>query len=130
MTWFGVAGTTAAVVVGAVLAWAGLLKLLAGAGWVKQAGDMGIDYRIAAVVPYVELTLGVSMAVQLVAPWSAVAAGCLLIVFTVLIGLRLADGSRPPCACFGIRSTRPLGHLDLVRNVVLIGLAVLAVASN
>jgi hypothetical protein len=46
--------------------------------------------------------------------------------FTVLIGVRLAQGRRPPCACFGRMSTRPIGPGTLVRNIVLLALAVVA----
>ena len=46
----------------------------------------------------------------------------LLTVFTVLVAVRLAQGRRPPCACFGRLSTRSVGAGTIVRNVVLIGL--------
>ena len=39
---------------------------------------------------------------------------------------RLAEGRRPPCACFGALSRRPVGPGSVVRNVVLIALALLA----
>ena len=58
---------------------------------------------------------------MVVLPWSAVAAVALLVAFTVVVVRRLLDGSRPPCACFGSRSNRPLSGRDVVRNVVLLG---------
>ena len=56
----------------------------------------------------------------------AVAAAALLGAFTVLLVVRLAQGRRPPCACFGAWSTRPVGFGSVARNVVLIALALLA----
>ena len=46
--------------------------------------------------------------------------------FTALIVRRLAEGKRPPCACFGAWSAKPLGAGHVVRNGALIVLAVLA----
>lgn len=120
------AATVARVVLGAVLTWAGFLKLRDPRGWLRQAADMGVGRPLAMVVPWVEVVTGVSVAVGLLMPWSAAAAGVLLLAFTVVIGLRIADGSRPPCACFGARSQRPLGSLDVLRNVALLGLVVIA----
>ena len=37
--------------------------------------------------------------------------------YTVVIVRRIRDGSRPPCACFGSRSKRPLGAYHVVRNL-------------
>ena len=47
--------------------------------------------------------------------WCAVA---VLAAFTALLGLRLAQGRRPPCACFGSLSTKPIGAGHLVRNAL------------
>jgi hypothetical protein len=49
-----------------------------------------------------------------------------LVGFTVLILRRLAEGRRPPCACFGAWSTKPLGRGHVVRNLGFIALAVVA----
>jgi hypothetical protein len=51
----------------------------------------------------------------------------LLVVFSVLLVRRLAEGRRPPCACFGGFSTRPIGPWSVVRNAVLVGLAIIAI---
>ena len=78
------------------------------------------------VVPYVELAVGAAGVVVVLLPWSAYAAIALLVMFTIVIVRRLLDGSRPPCACFGSRSARPLGAIHVVRNAVLLGLALVA----
>lgn len=82
------------------------------------------------MVPWVELIVGAMFAFGIMAPWSALAAGALLFAFTALIARRLADGSRPPCGCFGLRSTRPLGPVDLVRNTALIGLVLVSLSPS
>jgi hypothetical protein len=121
-----VVGIVAGAAVGLALIWAGVVKLLAGTDWTKQAADMGVPREPALAVPYAEIVVGVLLATQLFAPWPAVAALVMLVAYTVLIVVRLLDGSRPPCACFGRRSTRPLGAFHLVRNGLLIALAALA----
>ena len=127
MTVLEVVGLLASLVVGVALVWAGVLKLLDGAAWPKQAADMGVGRSVASVVPWAEVTLGIATVAQVFRPWPAVAVGLLLLAFTALIGIRISDGSRPPCACFGSRSKRPLGASHLVRNFVLLALAALAI---
>jgi uncharacterized membrane protein YphA (DoxX/SURF4 family) len=121
-----VVGTLAAVVVGVAFVAAGVFKLADGPAWPRQAADMGVGRSIAVVVPWVEIVIGAVLAAQLLEPWPAIAAVLLLVAFTVVIGLRLRDGSRPPCACFGSRSQRPLGAYHVARNVGLLVLAVIA----
>jgi hypothetical protein len=50
-----------------------------------------------------------------------------LVAFTVVIVQRLLDGSRPPCACFGSRSNKPLGRRHVARNLGLLAVAALAI---
>jgi hypothetical protein len=121
-----VVATIAAVVVGAAMVWAGGFKLIDGAAWPKAAADLGVARPIARIVPFVELAVGVALLVPVVRPWPAIAAIVLLVAFTVVILRRILDGSRPPCACFGSRSNRPLGPLHVVRNVALLALATTA----
>jgi hypothetical protein len=121
-----VVGTVAAVVVGVAFVAAGVFKLADGPAWPRQAADMGVGRSIALVVPWVEIVIGALLAAQLFEPWPAVAAIALLVAFSVVIVLRLLDGSRPPCACFGSRSRRPLGAYHVLRNVGLLALAVVA----
>ena len=121
-------GTIAAVVVGVAFVSAGVFKLIDGPAWPKQAADMGVGRPIAVVVPWVEIVVGAVLAAQLFEPWPALAAIVLLIGFTIVIVRRLLDGSRPPCACFGSRSTRPLGAYHVARNGGLLVLAIVAAA--
>lgn len=121
-----VVATIAAIIVGAALIWAGVFKLLDGPAWPKAAADMGVSRPIARVVPFVELSIGVTLIVPVLRPWPAIAAIVLLLAFTVVILRRILDGSRPPCACFGSRSNRPLGPIHVLRNVGLIAAATVA----
>lgn len=119
-------GVVAALIVAAVLLVAGVSKLAQPAQWRSQAAGLGVPQSLAMVVPYGELALGALLLVQLqrhLLAWLAVA---LFASFTALLVLRLAQGKRPPCACFGSMSSKPIGPGHLVRNAVFIGLAVLA----
>jgi hypothetical protein len=51
----------------------------------------------------------------------------LLAAFTSLIAVHVVRGDDVPCACFGrASSARPVSWWHIVRNVVLAGLAVVA----
>jgi hypothetical protein len=54
------------------------------------------------------------------------AAAAVLVAFTALLVGKLAQGERPPCACFGSFTAAPIGPSNVVRNLVLIALAVAA----
>ena len=119
-------GIAAAVVVAAVLLLAGVLKLARPNDWRAQASGLVVPAMVAAVVPFFEIGLGATLLVQWrrhIVAWIAVA---LFVAFTALLGLRLAQGQRPPCACFGSLSSRPIGAPTIVRNAVFLAIAVLA----
>jgi uncharacterized membrane protein YphA (DoxX/SURF4 family) len=125
--------TTSALVAGAIvggaLMVAGASKLAAGPGWPEQAAGLGVRGPLVAVVPWLELVVGSLTAFRVAAPWPAVAAAVLLLVFTGLIARLLAQGKHPPCACFGAWSAKPLGWGHLVRNGLLLAAAAIAVAA-
>ena len=123
-----VVAIVASVIVGLAFVAAGVFKLVDGPAWPTQAADMGVGRPLALLVPWVELVVGAVLVSQLLRPWPAVVALAILVVFTVIIVRRLLDGSRPPCACYGSRSSRPLGPVDVVRNGVLLALAAVAAA--
>jgi uncharacterized membrane protein YphA (DoxX/SURF4 family) len=117
--------TVAAVVVGVVLLVSGAAKLFSPA-WPAQAAELGAPGWTVPVVPWVEVVLGSLLAAGVARSVVAWLAAGLIAVFTVLVGVRLAQGRRPPCACFGRLSNRSIGPGTLVRNAALIGLAVVA----
>ncbi len=120
-------GRIASIGLGVMFVVSGLYKLVDGPAWPRQAADMGVRRPLALVVPWYEVALGVVLISTLSSPWAEIAAALTLAVFTVVIVQRLLDGSRPPCACFGSRSNRPLGLRHLARNVGLLAIAAIAV---
>ena len=110
----------------------GIAMLVAGGGklaspsWPEHALGLGAPAWAVPVVPWIEIGLGALLVVQWSRPLVAAATAALLLVFSVLLVRRLAEGRRPPCACFGGFSTRPIGPWSVVRNAVLIGLAIIA----
>jgi len=78
------------------------------------------------VLPWFEILLGAVLVSGLARPAAAALAGLVLLAFTGLLVLNLARGRRPPCACFGASSRRPIGPGSVVRNLVLLALAVIA----
>ena len=120
------AGIVAAVVVAAVLLLAGVLKLAHPTEWRAQANGLGVPAAVATIVPFVEIGIAAALVVQWQRHLFAWAAAALFVAFTTLLAVRLAQGQRPPCACFGALRSRPIGASNIVRNVAFIAIAVLA----
>jgi uncharacterized membrane protein YphA (DoxX/SURF4 family) len=118
--------TIAAIVLGAVFVIAGASKIASGRGWPVQARGLGAPERLIPLIPWLELVIGAGLVTRIAPIFFAVVAAVVLVAFTTLIVLRLREGQHPPCACFGTWSARPLGTGHVVRNVVLIILAVLS----
>jgi uncharacterized membrane protein YphA (DoxX/SURF4 family) len=116
----------AAVIVGIVFLVAGGSKIAAGPEWPVQARGLGAPAIVIPAVPWVEILIGAALVVQIARRPAAAAAIAVLVVFSVLLIGQLARGHRPPCACFGTWSVKPLGLGHVVRNTALIGLGVLA----
>jgi uncharacterized membrane protein YphA (DoxX/SURF4 family) len=116
-------------VLGVVLLASGALKLAAGPRWTAQATAMGAPAVAVPAVPWIELALGALLVAGVARSVVALLAAAMLMVFTGVLVLRLAEGRRVPCACFGARSTRPIGVGSVVRNLVLIALALVAAFS-
>jgi hypothetical protein len=120
----------ASVLLGAVFVISGVLKLSAPARWRTQSADLGVPGVVAAVLPIVEVVIGALLIAQLARRAAAIVAGVLLLCFTLLLVVRLVQGRRPPCACFGALSSKPISWANVGRNAVLIVLAtVVAVGS-
>jgi uncharacterized membrane protein YphA (DoxX/SURF4 family) len=116
----------AAVVVAAVFLLAAITKLARPAAWRVQSADLGVPRPVAAIVPSGEAVIGALLLVQFhrqLVAWCAVG---VLVAFTLLLLVRLAQGRRPPCACFGSWSATPISPASIVRNLVFIAVAVAA----
>lgn len=123
--------------VSAPLLLAGVLVLAALAKWrvrgslESAATELRVPRELLPAVrrlPEVELLLAVGLAL---APWpvlaGAAAAGALLLMlaYTGVVARGLTMRPRPVCGCFGTVGS-PIGARTLLRNVVLTGLAVVA----
>lgn len=116
----------ASIIVGAAFLLAGGAKLAAGKAWPAQARALGAPAAVAPVVPWFEIVLGALLCAQIARTVAALVAVAVLLVFSALIVTQLLRGRRPPCACFGSWSARPIGWRHLLRNAVLIALALVA----
>lgn len=122
-------GTTAAVLVGAAVVVAGVSKL-ARPTWVREASGLGVPVWLARPVPVVEIALGSLVLFDVARRPLAWAVAALLAAFTVVLARPLVRGQHPVCACFGAWSAKPIGPGSVVRNLVLIALAVLAAVAG
>ena len=113
--------------VGAVFVYAGVSKLAIGPDWKVQAGDLEVPRVVVPFVPWLEIAVGLLLIGRVISGVANVAALVMLVSFTAVIVGQLLRGKRPPCACFGRRSTRPIGWSDVTRNMVLITLILVAV---
>lgn len=120
----------ARIALGAVFIAAGASKVASGPAWPTQAAQLGVAARLATVVPWFELIVGALVAVGVGEPWPAVVALGALIAFTSVLVHTLRLGKRPPCACFGTWSAKPLGITHVARNAGFAAVAVLTLATG
>lgn len=113
-------------VVGATFLVSGVLKVAARDAWPAQAAQFGAPRWSVRVLPPVELVLGGLLVARVGYPFTPVLAALLLVAFTALILLNLLHHRHPPCACFGVRSVKPLGWGHVGRNAALFVAAALA----
>lgn len=115
-----------AVVVAAVFVYAGVAKFVTFNNWTFQARALGAPDPFVVLVPVAEVLLGVMLVGGWLFTQTVVAGMLLLISFTVLLLVRLRDPDRQPCSCFGATSQRPMSWLDVLRNIILIMLLLVA----
>jgi len=123
-------GYVTAILLAMLFWWAGFAKLRTRDRVVDEFAAMGIrsPETAARALPIVEV--GVALALVVV-PWvGAIAAVGLLVVFTVVLVRVVVAGAVLPCACFGAVSERPASWADVVRNVLLIAAAAVAVGAE
>jgi uncharacterized membrane protein YphA (DoxX/SURF4 family) len=120
----------AGTIVGAVLVYAGVAKMLSFGRWLAAARALGVPRALATVVPFFEGVVGLGVVIG--GTWTLgflVVATAMLVIFTVLLGVHMRKDERPPCMCFGGATERPIGARDIVRNIVLLVLVFVAIAS-
>ena len=113
----------ASVFLGAVFIVSGVTKIAAMQQWRAQASDLGVTGLVVAGLPYAELGIGALLVAQIARRPVAIIAGVVLVAFTTLLAVRLSQGRRPPCACFGALSSKPISWTNVARNAVFIALA-------
>lgn len=126
-TW---AANLAAVVLAAVFGYAAVAKLRNRAATVTDFASLGLPRAElwAVAVPVAEL---VTAAALLIVPgWGGVLAFALLAAFTANLALVIRSGRIASCACFGGASTEPVSNRHLIRNGVLLVLALVAATSD
>jgi hypothetical protein len=116
------------VVLGVIFLFAAVAKISSPRQWQMQAADLGVPGGIAMAVPFVEAVVGALLVTQLVRRIVAVVAAAMLLAFSVLLVTRLRQGRRPPCACFGALTAKPIGWSNVARNAVFLGVAVVIAA--
>lgn len=115
-----------AVIVGAVLVFAGVSKLVAMEQWRIDARTLGVPDAVAVVVPVYESALGLGLIFGFVTVVLALIAALTLAAMTLLLVKKIIDGNPPTCACFGKFSRKTISPADVARNMCLIVLAVVA----
>ncbi len=81
------------------------------------------------VFPYIELALGALLVLGLLTRLAAVGAVLLFVAFTALVIYDLTRGQQQSCHCFGRISAERLTPIAVVRNLFLLGLSVVVLAS-
>lgn len=120
------AATLSAVVLAAVLAAAAAVKWTSLTETAEEFAALGIGRSRA--LPALVATAEAGAAIALIArpPLGAGAAGLLLVAFTGVVTWALATGKQVSCGCFGPLSNETVTSATVVRNIVLLALAVLA----
>jgi uncharacterized membrane protein YphA (DoxX/SURF4 family) len=126
-------GDAARLILAAVFATAAWAKLSDLAGTRQAAREFGVPSAAVAALAFIVPVAELTVAVLLVFGGSAAVAGAvgavlLLATFIVAISVSLARGRRPDCHCFGRLRSEAVSMRTLVRNLVLVLLAVVVLA--
>ena len=121
-----------ALAIAVLLASAATHKLRAPARFAKQLADYQLLPEAlvrpgARVMPLLELTIAFALLVPVSRSWAALTAAGLITLYAAAIGINLRRGRRDiDCGCAGPDQAQPLRPVLLLRNSVLIALALLA----
>ena len=106
----------------------GISKLLDQTQTEQTLHEFGLPASLARstalLLPLTELAAGTALLIPGLAHWGAWGMLLLLLLFTAVLTASLARGIRPACHCFGQMSNAPISWRTLLRNAVLIGMAV------
>lgn len=112
---------------------AAISKLAGRPGVAEAAAGLGVAPRmaqpVARLLPVAELAVAGMLLWRPSVVVGAAAGLFLLALFTSLVVLNLRRGRRPSCRCFGQVGEAPIGARTVVRNVVLMGLALVVLVT-
>lgn len=124
----------ARVLLSAVLVVAAVGKLVDLRGSARALVGFGVGQRVArvggAALPLVEFAAAVALIVRPTSVAGAALTLALMVVFTAAIAAALARGEAPDCNCFGQLHSAPAGSPQIIRNVLLGGVAVFVIAAG
>jgi hypothetical protein len=121
-----------ALAISVLLASAATHKLRTPARFAKQLADYQLlpDALVrpgARLIPLLELAIAFALLVPLSRGWAAFSAASLIALYAAAIGINLWRGRRDiDCGCAGPDQAQPLRPILLLRNSVLVALALLA----
>jgi hypothetical protein len=121
-----------AIAIAVLLASAATHKVRAPARFRKQLADYQLlpDALVrpsARLIALLELAIAFALLVPVSRPWAALSAAGLLALYTAAIGINLWRGRRDiDCGCAGPDQVQPLRPVLLLRNSVLVALALVA----
>ena len=123
-------GYAAAVALAAIFAIAAVAKLRNLAATERNFIGLGLPRAsfFARFVPLVELSIVALLLI--VPPAGAIAALISLAFFTTFLIGRLRAGVHAPCACFGASKAQPFSARDVVRNLLLMAVAIVSLATE
>ncbi|MDQ6910752.1 MAG: DoxX family membrane protein [Actinomycetota bacterium] len=123
-------GYVCALALAAVFIRAGAAKLARRDQTAESFKALGLPaaHPLALTVPLLELALAVALVA--VPRAGGIASLVVLALFTAVVVRAIASGVTASCNCFGAARAEPVSRKDVVRNLVLAGLAVAAALSS
>ena len=111
----------------ALFIFSAVMKLTDSARFLGTLTAFGVPKKLlripAVLIPALEIGIALVLCVQRGTQAGSIGVFALLVVFTTIIVLKLLQGERPVCNCFGSSSLEPIGKRTVYRNVALICLA-------
>jgi Methylamine utilisation protein MauE/Cytochrome C biogenesis protein transmembrane region len=125
----GAPGSAAGLLLAAVFAWAGLIKLVRPTVWRAALDGYALPHKVrplaASIVPPAELAVAAVLAFGDLRLGSAAALAMLAAFSIAILRVRRSGESALPCGCLGTLRTRPV-HQLLARNALLAALGLMA----
>lgn len=121
----------ARLLVGSVLLWTGLAKLMTPVDVVRDnvrnyGLPEGLAHLVARGLPATETILGLALILGAFMPWPATAAAILLTLFAIAMAWNIVQGKRFACGCFGDSTSEVISWPKVARNAVLAAIACVA----